>query len=152
MKNIYPKGWFRCPMCDEWYDPGSERARVHEHPEPQSGPSRDAWLSSSLPYEEWTDKTEEGKKWLDIFPLNPSNYQNAADPPVSEARRNEMEKLIDSCFKLLMFTKHNEFPEPNTEGFFKLTQLLDDVETAMLIGGFVDNQSFKRTWSRPRRL
>lgn len=64
MKNVYPKGWFRCPICGEWYDPGGERARVHEHPEPQSGPTREAWLQSGLLYENWTEITEEGRKWI----------------------------------------------------------------------------------------
>ena len=55
----------RCPTCDEWYDPRSERAKVHEHPEPQSGPPLDAWQSSRLPYERWVQETPEGRAWLE---------------------------------------------------------------------------------------
>jgi hypothetical protein len=62
-----------------------------------------------------------------------------------------MENLVDACFRLLMFTKHNDFPEPNTEQFFELTQLLDGVETAMVHGSFVDNQSFKKDAAKNRR-
>lgn len=54
-----------CPLCDEIYDDTDrERAQVHEHPEPQSGPYRDEWLKSGLPYAEWT-MTEQGQKWLE---------------------------------------------------------------------------------------
>lgn len=53
----------RCALCDEWYDPNSERAKVHEHPEPQSGPSRSAWFASGLPYERWITETQDGKDW-----------------------------------------------------------------------------------------
>lgn len=63
MKAKFMKGYTRCAMCDEWYDPNSERARVHDHPEPQSGPPRDAWLRSGLRYDEWIDKTIEGRAW-----------------------------------------------------------------------------------------
>lgn len=45
----------RCPMCDEWYDPEGERAAMHLHPEPQSGPERDAWIASGLDYETWRE-------------------------------------------------------------------------------------------------
>jgi hypothetical protein len=51
-------------MCDEWYpenDPVS--VKVHQHPEPQSGPARDAWLASRMKYEDWIYKTPEGREW-----------------------------------------------------------------------------------------
>lgn len=57
-------GWSRCATCDEWYDPNdAERVKVHEHPEPQSGPPRDQWLASLLPYEQWIVQTNEGRAW-----------------------------------------------------------------------------------------
>lgn len=59
------KGWYRCAICDEWYDPNGERAKIHDHPEPQSGFFRDAWLASKLPYETWRETTEIGKAWKD---------------------------------------------------------------------------------------
>lgn len=52
-----------CALCDGWYDPSTEEARVHDHPEPQSGPPRDAWLASALPYERWILETREGREW-----------------------------------------------------------------------------------------
>lgn len=55
-----------CGLCDETYyldDP--ERVKVHEHPEPQSGPPRDAWLASRLPYERWILETKEGRDWVE---------------------------------------------------------------------------------------
>lgn len=52
----------RCAMCDEWYDPHGERAKIHEHQEPQSGPARDSHIASGLPYEEWV-KTQMGAAW-----------------------------------------------------------------------------------------
>jgi hypothetical protein len=55
--------WTRCPTCDEWYDEFGPRAEMHKHPEPQSGPPRDAWLASLLPYERWVLETPEGMKW-----------------------------------------------------------------------------------------
>jgi hypothetical protein len=58
------KNYVRCAMCDEWYLPGSERAKVHDHPEPQSGPPRDAWRRSGLPYERWAVETVEGRAWV----------------------------------------------------------------------------------------
>lgn len=63
MKNWTPKGWNRCPMCDEWYDPNGDRAKMHEHPEPQSGPPRDAWLASRMSYDAWVDQTIDGRNW-----------------------------------------------------------------------------------------
>lgn len=58
-----PPGWLCCATCDEWYDPNGDRARMHLHPEPQSGPARDRWLASKLPYEEWIKKTHWGRLW-----------------------------------------------------------------------------------------
>ncbi len=59
------KGYCRCAMCDKWYDPNGDQAKVHDHPEPQSGIYRDAWLDSSLSYEEWIRKTRAGKEWTE---------------------------------------------------------------------------------------
>lgn len=44
----------RCALCDEWYN-DKDRTEVlfHEHPEPQSGPEREAWLKSGMTYLEW---------------------------------------------------------------------------------------------------
>jgi len=53
----------RCSLCDEWYDVNSPRAKVHEHPEPQSGNFRDIWIRSKLPYHLWIDKTQAGYLW-----------------------------------------------------------------------------------------
>lgn len=58
------KNYTRCAMCDEWYyefDPASVKA--HQHPEPQSGPPRDAWIASRMPYELWIIETPEGREW-----------------------------------------------------------------------------------------
>src|SRR3990167_4936533 len=52
-----------CPMCDEMYDPNGPRAAIHEHPEPQSGPPREALIKSGLPYEAWIVQTTEGRQW-----------------------------------------------------------------------------------------
>jgi hypothetical protein len=51
-------------MCDEWYDPtNAESTKIHRHPEPQSGPPRDEWRRSALPYERWIVETPEGREW-----------------------------------------------------------------------------------------
>lgn len=52
-----------CGICDETYQEGTERAKVHEHPEPQSGRYREAWLRSGLPYQEWA-QTFTGREWV----------------------------------------------------------------------------------------
>lgn len=52
-----------CMMCDTWYGP--DDANQHDHPEPQSGPARDAWLLSGLPYDQWVAETIEGANWHD---------------------------------------------------------------------------------------
>lgn len=63
-KQIRRDHWCRCPLCDEWYDPFDfERAKCHDHPEPQGGESRDAWIASRMPYEQWIVKTIEGRLW-----------------------------------------------------------------------------------------
>ena len=59
------KGWCRCAMCDEWYNPKGERAKIHDHPEPQSGVYRDAWLDSDMSYLVWIEKTRVGKDWVE---------------------------------------------------------------------------------------
>ena len=59
--------WHRCAMCDEWFDPAGDRAAMHEHPEPQSGPPRDAWLSSGLDYFTWAHTTRTGAAWLEYL-------------------------------------------------------------------------------------
>ena len=58
----------RCATCDEWYDPAGDRAKVHEHPEPQSGDAREAWLRSKMPYEQWAKETEAGRTWAQLHP------------------------------------------------------------------------------------
>ena len=65
MKRNWTDGMARCPTCDEWYDEGGERASIHEHPEPQSGAPRDAWIASGLAYDEWVELTTEGMAWLE---------------------------------------------------------------------------------------
>lgn len=56
--------WRRCAMCDEWYNPrDTESCRIHRHPEPQSGPLRDNWLQSGMPFERWITETSEGRQW-----------------------------------------------------------------------------------------
>lgn len=53
-----------CGLCDASYDPNNpEEAKIHDHPEPQSGPPRDQWLASRLPYERWIVETKEGRAW-----------------------------------------------------------------------------------------
>ena len=52
-------------MCDEWYNPNSPDAKVHNHPEPQSGIYRDAWLDSRMSYDQWSKETRVGQKWLE---------------------------------------------------------------------------------------
>lgn len=53
----------RCPVCDELYDPNGDQAKIHQHPEPQSGEFRDHWLASKLPYEQWLVETNAGRQW-----------------------------------------------------------------------------------------
>ena len=53
------------------------------------------------------------------------------------------EPVIDAAYELLKFTKHNEFPEINTVEFFKLTQLLDNLETMMLKYNWIGPGSFQ---------
>lgn len=56
----------RCAICDESYnelDP--ESMRTHQHPEPQSGPPRDLWLASKLPYDRWITETDAGRAWVE---------------------------------------------------------------------------------------
>lgn len=64
MKGWPPKGWDRCSLCDAWYDPNGPDAYVHNHPEPQSGPPRDDWMASKLPYRFWIVDTPEGRAWF----------------------------------------------------------------------------------------
>lgn len=53
-----------CSMCDERFDENDlKQKKEHEHPEPQSGPAREAWLKSGLPYAEWIEQTWEGGCW-----------------------------------------------------------------------------------------
>ncbi|HEC60894.1 MAG TPA: hypothetical protein ENI27_01415 [bacterium] len=52
-----------CPLCDETYEEYGPRHEVHEHPEPQSGPPRTAWLLSGMSYEDWKRKTPAGRSW-----------------------------------------------------------------------------------------
>ena len=53
-----------CPICDAWYDSTEpDETKEHQHPEPQSGPARAAWLASREPYEVWVKDTPEGRAW-----------------------------------------------------------------------------------------
>lgn len=56
-----------CAICDEFYNPDSDRAKVHEHPEPQSGDYRTSliaytWLTG-FSYMSWVVKTQAGADW-----------------------------------------------------------------------------------------
>ena len=55
----------RCSTCDEWYDDNSERAKVHKHPEPQSGKAHASWIASRLTYERWIVETDDGRRWAE---------------------------------------------------------------------------------------
>ena len=58
------KRQIRCAMCDAWYyEDDAEEAKVHLHPEPQSGAFRYAWSQSQLPYDRWIKETEMGRAW-----------------------------------------------------------------------------------------
>ena len=57
--------WVMCGLCDTAYDPNGEDAKVHEHPEPQSGLPRDMWIASGMKYSDWIVKTKEGKAWAE---------------------------------------------------------------------------------------
>lgn len=56
----------RCATCDDWYDEHGPDAAVHRHPEPQSGPYRDAWGASGLEYADWVSETPEGRAWAAV--------------------------------------------------------------------------------------
>lgn len=53
----------RCATCDGWYHEYGPDATEHRHPEPQSGPYRDAWGASRLDYADWVLETPEGRVW-----------------------------------------------------------------------------------------
>lgn len=56
-----------CPLCDATYaDSDAEEVRIHQHPEPQSGTPRDAWISSGLEYPLWIVWTDEGRAWAEF--------------------------------------------------------------------------------------
>jgi len=43
-----------CGLCDGVYDTAhADDVHAHQHPEPQSGPERTAWLASGLPWSEY---------------------------------------------------------------------------------------------------
>lgn len=50
-------------MCDEIYEEGSERALHHGHVLPQSGPLRQRWLASFLPWDQFHDQDSEAQAW-----------------------------------------------------------------------------------------
>lgn len=52
----------RCSLCDEMYDPNGDRAAMHAHPEPQSGPDRSRWLDSGISWEEYSTEPVVGYK------------------------------------------------------------------------------------------
>jgi hypothetical protein len=55
-----------CGLCDASYDPlDLEEAKIHEHPEPQSGEFRELWLASGMHYERWIVETKEGQAWAE---------------------------------------------------------------------------------------
>ena len=57
--------WIMCGLCDTAYDPAdTKEAAIHDHPEPQSGEPRDAWIKSGMKYSEWIESTAEGKEWF----------------------------------------------------------------------------------------
>lgn len=54
----------RCAMCDEWYyENDAEARRRHDHWHPQSGPLRDRWLASRLPWDEFILVDDEAAEW-----------------------------------------------------------------------------------------
>jgi len=56
----------RCGICDESYDECGDRAKLHEHPEPQSGKPRDDFIAARLPYDRWILETVEGRDWAEF--------------------------------------------------------------------------------------
>ena len=57
-----------CSICNERYSYQDAHAvKRHEHPEPQSGSARDAWIASRLPYEQWCESTVEGRAWNQLW-------------------------------------------------------------------------------------
>lgn len=108
-----PKHYDRCATCDEWWDTHDpEAAKVHLHPEPQSGPPRDAWLKSRLPYERWIAETPEGMAWLESknikdctttrYPKSTS-YHGTENHLHYEEIRNAIENLPDTWCPALLF-------------------------------------------------
>ena len=60
----------QCATCDAFYSEDNARAvNEHRHPEPQSGPPRDALIRSRLRYSEWVEQTPEGRAWLATDPV-----------------------------------------------------------------------------------
>ncbi len=58
----------RCSTCDDWYlSDDKDAAKVHAHPEPQSGEPRRKLMEfcfhTGMGYKEWVVLTEEGKAW-----------------------------------------------------------------------------------------
>ena len=63
LKSIPDGKWVMCGLCDTAYDPNGPDAKNHEHPEPQSGAPRDAWIASGMKYSAWVEGTAEGREW-----------------------------------------------------------------------------------------
>lgn len=58
-----------------------------------------------------------------------------------ELRKSE---TVNAAIKLLMFTKLNEYPAQFTFDFFKLTDLLNDLENALYKDGIVNQDIWKK--------
>jgi len=86
----------QCAMCDEWYDGNGERAKVHLHPEPQSGPARNAFVESGLPYERWITETSAGKIWADM--RENWRLKTEADRHAEELTERENKKYARAMF------------------------------------------------------
>lgn len=39
--------------------------------------------------------------------------------------------VVNVCIKLLRFTKHNAYPEVNSDGYIQFTNILDELETTL---------------------
>ena len=74
LENHKKSKWAMCGLCDVAYDIYSEDAKNHEHPEPQSGPPRDAWIKSGMKYKKWIESTPEGKEWAIRYPGKQKDY------------------------------------------------------------------------------
>ena len=96
-----------CATCDQSYDPDNpEEALLHEHPEPQSGEFRAAWLRSGLHYQAWLDGTYAGKLWeiermlYDArMPSRPTTLERVR-AAIEQAKAGQFEEGIDCAARL----------------------------------------------------